>query len=447
MLNEGYRQVLLLVLLHWWRRCDTDIAIISNKYIDEIRKLPETTISVTEAHIQNLVGAYSGVVDIIRTSDLHNRALIRELTSNIGLFIAPIRDELDFAIKTEMPQTHEWVEVPIVDVLLRIIARVSARVFVGLPLCRDPEWLQLSMEFTINAFGTAMSLRMLPSFLHFLHPVIVRFLPSWHRLHQNRRVAQKLITPIIERHVRERKNGSASRGEISTLLTWMSDFADNELEADPENLAHRQIMIGLGSIHTIKNATSHLIYDLCAHPEYIAEMREEVEELFLTGGQWDKPILTKLRKIESLMTESQRMNPPQLRKHGTYLPALTQLAVPAAAMLFDPAITPDLETFDPLRSYRARLEAGESNRHQYTMTSKTHMHFGHGKHACPGGAFAVNEVKMITAALLIGFDWRQVEGKGRPRNVMLDEYVYPEPGTGLMVRRRKVRDGIPALGV
>lgn len=208
----------------------------------------------------------------------------------------------------------EWVEVPVIDVLLRIVARVSARVFVGLPLCRDPEWLQLSMETTVNAFGTAMSLRMLPSFLHFLHPVVVRFLPSWYRLHENRRVAQKLISPIIERHVRERGRGSASRGEISTLLTWMSDFAANEMEADPENLAHRQIMIGLGSIHTIKNAISHLIYDLCAHPEYIAEMREEAEEVFLSGGKWDKPTLTKLRKIESLMTESQRMNPPQLRK-------------------------------------------------------------------------------------------------------------------------------------
>ena len=138
---------------------------------------------------------------------------------------------------------------------------------------------------------------------------------------------------------------------------------------------------------------------------------------------------------------------PVTLSDGTYLPAYTQLAVPAAAMLFDPAITPDPETFDPLRSYRARLEPGESNRHQYAMTSKTHMHFGHGKHACPGRAFAVNEVKMITAALLIGFDWRQVEGKGRPRNVMLDEFVYPEPGTNLMVRRRKVRDGVPGLGV
>ena len=110
-------------------------------------------------------------------------------------------------------------------------------------------------------------------------------------------------------------------------------------------------------------------------------------------------------------------------------------------------ITPDPQRFDPLRSYRARLKTEESNLHQYTMTSKTHMHFGHGRHACPGRAFAVNEIKLIVAALLLEFDWRQVEGTGRPRNIILDEFVYPEPGTNLMIKRREWKDGIPRLSV
>ena len=54
---------------------------------------------------KNLVGEYSGV-DIARDSDLHNRALLRELTPNIGLFIDPIKEELDFAINAEMPQAN-----------------------------------------------------------------------------------------------------------------------------------------------------------------------------------------------------------------------------------------------------------------------------------------------------------------------------------------------------
>jgi ent-kaurene oxidase len=115
------------------------------------------------------------------------------LTPNIGLFLEPIRDEVEFAIRTEMPQADgesrtsarfgnhkpnlnvDWIEIDISDILLRFSARVSSRVFVGLPLCRNSSWLQLSMDTTVNTFGTAIILRMLPSFLHWLHPLIVRF--------------------------------------------------------------------------------------------------------------------------------------------------------------------------------------------------------------------------------------------------------------------------------
>jgi cytochrome P450 len=75
------------------------------------------------------------------------------------------------------------------------------------------------------------------------------------------------------------------------------------------------------------------------------------------------------------------------------------------------------------------------------------MHFGFGRHACPGRTLAANEIKLITAALLLHFDFCQVEGKSRPHNIMLDEFVFTEPGTNLMVRRRTVRDGVGGLAV
>jgi len=50
----------------------------------------------------------------------------------------------------------DWVEIDISEVLLRMSARVSSRVFVGLPLCRDPDWIQLSKDITVNVFATVM---------------------------------------------------------------------------------------------------------------------------------------------------------------------------------------------------------------------------------------------------------------------------------------------------
>ena len=208
------------------------------------------------------------------------------------------------------------------DVLLRLVARISARVFVGLPLCRNEEYLKVSVDDTVNIAFASMSLRLMPRFIHFLHPIIVHILPIRYWIYSNRLRAQKLLRPVLEEHVKARQSEASAKARESTLMTYMSDTAVSAEERDLERLARRQLLLGIASIHTTKTALAHIVYDLCAHPEYIAEMREEVEKVMLDGGGWDKPTLSKMRKLESFMTESLRMNPPQLRK--PYAPPLSR---------------------------------------------------------------------------------------------------------------------------
>jgi cytochrome P450 len=72
------------------------------------------------------------------------------------------------------------------------------------------------------------------------------------------------------------------------------------------------------------------------------------------------------------------------------------------------------------------------------MTDLNHVHFGHGKFACPGRQLALTDVKMTAAALLLNFDMRFKEGGKRPRNVAVHEMVFPEPGAVVEFRRRGV---------
>jgi len=120
----------------------------------------------------------------------------------------------------------------------------------------------------------------------------------------------------------------------------MSDFAADEHQADPSYLAHKQIMLGLGSIYTIRATLANVFYDLCEHPELIPELREEVEQVMFQGGGWDKPTLVtcfseitfptqltegimltasfltcriaKMWKLDSFIMEVQRVNPLSL---------------------------------------------------------------------------------------------------------------------------------------
>jgi len=58
-------------------------------------------------------------------------------------------------------------------------------------------------------------------------------------------------------------------------------------------------------------AVTNILYDLASHPEYIPELRAEVSEVLAAepGQRMRKTSLPKMRKLDSLLLESQRLNP------------------------------------------------------------------------------------------------------------------------------------------
>lgn len=70
-------------------------------------------------------------------------------------------------------------------------------------------------------------------------------------------------------------------------------------------------------------------------------------------------------------------------------------------------------------------------------TSPTHLPFGHGKHACPGRFFAMTEIKILIAYIILNYDVQIQEM--RPRNTCVGQTIIPPLKGGLMVRRRGER--------
>jgi cytochrome P450 len=200
-----------------------------------------------------------------------------------------------------------------------LVARMSAKIFLGHPACRNPAWLKLSIDFSITLFACAFFLRMFPPWMH---PVIAPLMPIRWKIASDLKKAQAIIGPLMEKHrdALKRRSEGEDVEEDDTLLNWMMDNG-NEKENGLWEMSTRQTILTLASIHTTSMSVSNLLFDLTAHPEWFAVLREEIaeveKELGKVGereGVGAKEWLPRLEKMDSFFVESQRFNPPILRK-------------------------------------------------------------------------------------------------------------------------------------
>jgi cytochrome P450 len=283
-----------------------------------------------------------------------------------------------------------------------------------------------------------------------MHGIVKYFLPSIWRGSSYIRTAKRLLGPEIVRKYAARKSldqDGKNDGEQATLLSWMMDTATGK-EATPDHLAHLEIVISLASIHTSQMNAVHVLYDLAAHPQYLSALREEILEAANTPGGWNKTSYSKLRKLDSFLKESQRLNPPSVlsmhrvmqRDHilsdGTKLPKGAHVAMPVNAIQNDAEVLEGSSDFDPFRYSKLRENPQRSHLHQFATTDATHLNFGHGKYSCPGRFFAALEIKTILVLLIMNYDFKLVvEGK-RPENLTAHEFIFPNPAGELLMKSR-----------
>ncbi|KFA68979.1 hypothetical protein S40285_08381 [Stachybotrys chlorohalonatus IBT 40285] len=426
------------------RRQDGDILVISQKFVDQLRSLPEKQLSSTWAQVRNLHGHYT-TLDALITSNLHIRVIQQRLTPNLAASVPIMEKELKYALDVEMPKCDDdWAEVKLFDLMMGVITRLSNRVFVGPEICRNDEWLGASVHFGEAIAMTTMTLRMIPSWMHFF---IGPLLPSYWQIRKHLKTAERLLSPVI----RERQAQSKEERGTPDLLQHMMDLASPD-EQDANFLARRQLLVSFGALHTTAMAATHTLYDLAAYQEYFEPLRAEIAEAIEGKDQLDNQTILKLPKMDSFMKESQRANPPSLLSFhryvrtpvklndGTVFPAGTHFAMAADAVLHDKSMLPgggDPDVFDGFRYSRLREDPDNQNRYLFAQTDNNHLHFGHGRCACPGRFFSSVEIKVLFIYLLTRYDWKYPEGKGRPENFSAEESRYPDPSARVLIKRRK----------
>lgn len=193
-----------------------------------------------------------------------------------------------------------------------VTAEVISSVFIA-ELGKNKEWISLISEMTPRFFRTARDLRVLySSRWDWLAPW---FHTGTKAVWATRKNIPRLLSPIYaERLARRISSKDSANEQRNDALQWLLNAHKKQTGTDMtlEGMTNEQLFLAMVSIQTTSYTATNIVYDLLAYPEYIEELRTEIEQVWAQHGQWTKKSLAQLTKLECFMKESQRINPISL---------------------------------------------------------------------------------------------------------------------------------------
>ncbi|KAF5623988.1 cytochrome P450 monooxygenase monooxygenase (lovA) [Fusarium tjaetaba] len=282
----------------------------------------------------------------------------------------------------------------------------------GEELSRDEEWADAFTRYSLLGLELSEVLRAWPLWARRL---VHWFMPScWelrHRLVQVRKVLAAHNDKRARLQLERQSAGDVSRFNDST------EWFEEELKGQ-QDIIVSQLNLVLTSAHTTSDLLTQAMIGIAEHPELFCSLREEAIQVINTHG-WQKSGLHELKRMDSVIKELQRLNPALLvnfrrramtdikLRHGWNIKSGTRIVVDVMHTLDSSfGFYENAEQFLPYRYLEKRGSTGQHTQAQLVATSIDHMGSGHGRHACPGRFFAVQEIKIILCHMLLKYDWK-----------------------------------------
>lgn len=166
-----------------------------------------------------------------------NNSLVR-----LNYFIA---DEVDRTLRTELPPCKDWTEVNINSKLLRIVAIVSGRVFLGPELCHDEAYINAAINYTIDVMLALRAVQGLTPWQRWLKG---SSLPEVMNLDKHEEEATRFLRPVIAAR-RQAEKDEPGYQKPDDMLQWLMD-AQGLGEREERQLAKLQLTVSFAAIHT-----------------------------------------------------------------------------------------------------------------------------------------------------------------------------------------------------
>lgn len=368
---------------------------------------PDTVLSIDKCLLKDLEFPYTTPAAWSFTRPFHVEAINK---LKLDALVEDMADEVQAGIDEQWgSNTEDWTTVNIEHTMMQVLVRITSRVFVGPPLCRDKSYIDAATEFMTN-----ISVR---SIMISFTPEIFRPLVAWWMTRDLRRwnaICTNKMRPLVEKEMMHRRpSDQKTMPAPVTLLEQLSRLAvrsTHKKDRDAFSIGSRLLALNFVAVHTSNAALINALVDIASPPattkDVFRQLREEAEGVSKQHhGNWSKSAVGQLVKTDSMLRESLRLNTFKSRgverivvkkegvvlPSGQYLKKGTKIGLPVLPIhrdsdIYDEALTLDAFRFcgsdQTAEKTGGRTDSPARSGHvELINTSESFLAFGHGKHA------------------------------------------------------------------
>jgi sterol 14alpha-demethylase len=238
---------------------------------------------------------------------------------------------------------------------------------------------------------------------------------SFRRRDEARRGLVELVEGIMARRAAAPAPGADERDLLDLL---MSVTEDGSPRFSADEITGMFISMMFAGHHTTSGTAAWTLIELLRHPDELAAVRDELDDLYADGAEVSYQALREMPRLESAIKEALRLHPPLILLLRVAKEELDvgDFAIGEGQMVgASPSVSnrigedfPEPDRFDPSRYLDPRAED--------RLNPWTWIPFGAGRHRCVGAAFAMMQLKAIFSVLLSAWDFELAQPSETYRN-------------------------------
>ncbi|KAJ8069764.1 hypothetical protein OCU04_000183 [Sclerotinia nivalis] len=457
LVQDGYDKIIKghtrPFVVNWWAK---DYIILPPKYLADLKTAGWSHLSFFQNINDALfLGHTAGELYTAPAAERMVNVVKAGLNPQLPNLTPLMLDEIEYAFTHQLGEFEGWKEVTAMSFFSSIAHRLATRFLIDEELCRDEKFLEVTQSFLNSIFITALVIVKLP-----LGPFRRLFVWPLSRMQVWKKLqCAQILLPLVKSRMVARKEGA---GKKLDAIEWTLELLSAEKRCNTPEYITEELLYGLWAGSSAPGGMlTEILYQLLLSPQYLTPLREEAEGAVRQHG-WSEKMLNDLLLLDSFIREVNRLYPtgsvtcsrtvtgtPFKFSDGLELPVGARFGFPIKAMQSDPDMFTDPMAFDGFRFAQEGLskDAKDSSHNDNptkraklgaTAMGTTNLAWGYGNHVCPGRFFAVREMKIVFAKLLIGFDvkWKNSSGR-RPKPVHVEGQFIPNMSQKILLRRRR----------